>query len=308
MTVQFGSTVAPAAPAAAVPPAAQPATVAAPAAVVQSPVAVAVPVQAPVVAQPVAGPVAPVAPSAAAPGASPFMTGAEAQAAIAQEAKRAEEQGDRAFRFFLPAGGGSIITFLTGFIDAATGKLDMPTAYEHNLEINKKWYNYYICTQSIEHECAACETESRPYLAHYAVVIDHSKFTDGKGVVRQNELRLLCAKNKSRAQLEQIATQYGGLALRTFNVTRGTDKDAAIGNNFMYLATVESMEELKQGLLVDSTPEHVEKVLNFSPIEKMVPYKTCAELRALGIGPAQPATGQAPVGTPGPSGTLESQL
>jgi len=201
--------------------------------------------------------------------------GSEAKKALAQEEAKAEEKKKGTFyRFYLPAGKESQVTFLDGNLDE-DGMLDIPMFYEHNLFQNGNWRNWYVCTADKE-PCPICEGGDNPYLAGAMTVIDHSEY-ESKGKTYKNQVRLFIAKRNTIRQLQKIATKRGGLAGCTFDVARVGDKAPAVGDMYEFVE--------KSPILAIKKKFKVEGPINYAEV---LHYRTADELRELGLGLGKP--------------------
>ncbi len=200
--------------------------------------------------------------------------GKAAQAALKQEEAKADAmKKDGPRRFYIPKGKEGVgITFLDGNLDA-DGVLDVPMLYEHNLNINNSWLNWFPCTAN-EEPCPICEQGDKPSLVAAFSVIDHSEWEDKKGVAHKDEVRLLIAKRGTLKVLQKLAKTRGGLAGPTWQVSRTeNDKSPSVGDifEFMEKKPVAALLKLYKGAAL----------INY---EKAFGYKTAQELRDLGFG------------------------
>lgn len=210
--------------------------------------------------------------------------GADAVAAMEQEAQKeaARKVGTSYFRFFLEPGTTRQITFLDGDL-TSEGILDVPYWYEHNTKLNGKWFNYFVCLQD-EEPCPICE--SGTYYASYVAgmtVLDHTPYTDKKGVVHEVSRKLFVAKRETIARLQLIAVKRGGLTGCTFDVTRTNDKAAAVGDMFDFT------EKHDLNAIADAVGELATPVDYEEYLETI--YKSAADLRKLGFGSSKPPIG-----------------
>lgn len=157
--------------------------------------------------------------------------GADAKQTIASAEEKAKLRGiQRANRFWVKEGNTAVLTFLDGELDS-DGVLFLPVYYEHNVQLNGKWGNFYACTQDNE-PCPICEGGASAALVGLVTVIDHSEYTDKQGVVHKDQVRLFAAKRETMKQLQMMATKRGGLRGCSFDVARTGDKSASVGNVF----------------------------------------------------------------------------
>ncbi len=194
------------------------------------------------------------------------------------------------WRFWMPADSERSITFLDGEIDA-DGMIECPMFYEHNIPLNGERANF-VCTAEEEGYCVICDSGkegSKNALVGMLTVCDHSQHTIKKGQnagkIIQNTRKLYVAKRETIKQLSKIAVKRGGLTGCTFDVTRGNDRTAAVGNQFDFVSKM-TLDEIvaKYGI-----PEP-EKFLP-AKLEDEITYRTNAELLELGVGKAPTGPG-----------------
>lgn len=196
--------------------------------------------------------------------------------AIAEQKK--DEQG-KLRRFWVPVDGESTITFLDGNLDAE-GMLDNPIFYEHQVNMNGSWKNWFLCTQD-EEPCPVCEGGSDPYLAGVFTVIDHNEYKASNGKVYKDQKRLFVAKRGTLKVLQKLAAKRDGLAGCTFTVSRSNDKSAGVGDLFDF----EQKRTPKQ--LLDTYGAEACTPANY---EEEFKYRTAKELRAIGFGTMVPGS------------------
>jgi hypothetical protein len=187
------------------------------------------------------------------------------------------------------------ITFVDGDL-SSQGYLIPPRWYEHNLFLNGSWQNYFVCPEKTnpgEEKCPICESGDRPSLMSGFTIIDHRTFKSEKtGKEYKDTRKILIAKSPTFEMLNKIAMKRGGLAGATFEVTRVSSKDAAVGSMFDFKEKRDKAELQKLYVreYVDPKTNAKTTVSNFVPVdfEQEIVYKTGNELRALGLG--KPAT------------------
>lgn len=209
--------------------------------------------------------------------------GAEAVKAtekLKQAAVAKAEQMLAPFRFWTPIGATSHITFLDGSL-GADGKLIQTNYWEHNLQLNGRYNNYFSCTQDVE-PCPICEGGSVPSLMFCFTVIDHTPYTIKKGpnsgkTIRDTRKLFIC-KSGTLELLENIAKKRGGLTGCRFEVTRIGDKSAAVGSHFDF------EEKLPLAEVKHATGEQV-KPYAYGDV---LVFKSANDLRAEGFGILKP--------------------
>lgn len=209
--------------------------------------------------------------------------GAQAKATMEQEDKRREQAMKGGVqRFWLPQDKPNSITFLDG--NLVDGMLDIPFLYEHQINMNGSWRNWFICTQDSE-PCPICEGDNKPYYAGFLTVIDHSEYKTKDGLTHKDTVKLFVAKRDTIKQLQLMATKRGGLRGCTFDVLRTGDKSPSVGSTFDFTEKLTD-QQLKAKFKV-SDPMDYNKLFT----EAYMPAK---ELRKLGFGSmAGPVGGEA---------------
>lgn len=237
-----------------------------------------------------------------------LKTGAESTK-LAQQAKlealQKKESYNKLFRFSLPEGGEAPITFIDGDL-SDNGILEPPRYYEHRIFLSGSWNNYFVCPVKTNPDagdfCPLCDSKDKSYLASLFTIIDHRQRVSQKGTAYSNTKNLFVAKEKTFGLLYKIAQKRGGLACATFDVTRSTDKDMGVGNQFDFVHK-RPLEELKKLYVFERTdPKTNEKhvVSNFVPADysQEIIYRTGEELCKLGLGkPKTMVTVSSPAGS-----------
>ena len=222
-----------------------------------------------------AAPPATVAGAVKAGGLSFLKKGKAAQEQMAKEDHKQEMNSKgKVSRYWLKDGTDGQVTFLDGGI--TDGVLDIPFFYEHNINMNGKWGNFFICTQD-EEPCPVCEGGATPSYVGVLTVIDHSEYTSKKdGKVYKDQRRMFVAKRETIKILQKIAVKRGGLRGCKFDVSRTGDKSASVGNVFDF-----TDKTGEAGLLSTFKLEAV--ALNYEEILANL-YMPAKELRKLGFG------------------------
>lgn len=226
-------------------------------------------------------------PAAKTGGLSFIKRGKQAQETFAKEEHKAEMNSkNNVFRFWVPKDKEASLTFLDG--DLVDGVLDIPFFYEHNINMNGKWGNFFICTQD-EEPCPVCEGGNQPAYVGVLTVIDHSEYVSKKdGQVHKDNIKLFVAKRETIKMLQKLAVKRGGLRGCRFDVSRTGDKSSSVGNVFDF--TEKHTEEALKKMYGDkSNPINYEEMLAGL-------YLPAKELRKLGFGAAGgPIGGEAPM-------------
>jgi len=220
--------------------------------------------------------------------------GTEGQA-LTQEAEtaaavRKAAASNRIYRFWMPDGSETKITFLDGVL-SESGLLDVPRYWEHNLQLDGSWKNWFPCTKD-EEPCPLCDIK-QPALVYAFTVIDHTKWAEKKDTskVHQHERKLYICKSDTFKRLSKIAAKRGGLTGCTFDVSRIGDRAENVGNDFDFTEEL-SFKKLakKYGMEKKGKTENNKVVLPYD-YDEVIKYHTAAELREMGLGSG------APVGT-----------
>jgi hypothetical protein len=159
--------------------------------------------------------------------------GTAATAAIVKEEKRVEQKMNQLYGFWMKPNSDTSITFVDGNLDGEV--LDIPFIYQHHLNMNGKWGNFFICTQEVE-PCPICEGGNTPSFVGVLTIIDHTEFQSKRdGLMKKDQIRLFYAKRDTIKQLQKLAAKRGGLAGCTFEVSRTGDKSPSTGNQFDFV-------------------------------------------------------------------------
>lgn len=200
---------------------------------------------------------------------------ARKEASVVDAQRKARDEENRFFRFFVKRGTERQITFLDGALDE-DGELMLTTYYEHNLYMNGNWRNFYVCTGNEKEPCPICEEGKLPAMVAPFTIIDHTEYTDKKGVTHKDQVMLLLAKRGTQKLLEYQAAKRGGLAGVTFDVARiDEDQSAAVGTSFDYVEKNDVAAVMKK---------YKAEVIKY---EDAINYKTPDELRKMGFGKTQ---------------------
>ncbi len=146
------------------------------------------------------------------------------------------------WRFWLKPGEEATITFVDGDL-SPEGFLLPPRFYEHNLYLNGKHNNMFVCPEKTSPEsgekCPICEDpQERPSLVALFTVIDHRVFLSKENKQITNRPKLFVAKTQTVEMLNKLAAKLGGLSGQTFDVSRSTsEKSPSVGDLFMQVAS-----------------------------------------------------------------------
>lgn len=230
------------------------------------------------------------------------------------EAETRKEQNAKTFRFFLKEGESAKITMVDGDLNAE-GFLIPARWYEHNLFLNGKYGNIFVCPAKTMPElgglCCICDSGDRPTLQAGFTIIDHRTFSSADGKKTYKDTRkFLPAPPRVFEILNKIALTVGGLAGVTFDVSRTNEKAPRVGDVWVPLGKT-GLTELQSKYIEEVTdPKTNTKTQKsyFFPLdyEKELIFKTNDELLMLGLGPVKPGitTGMSsPAGSMAQSGS-----
>lgn len=204
--------------------------------------------------------------------------------------KRRSERG-RMFRFFLKNKEECRITFIDGDL-GPEGFLVPPRYYEHNLFMNGRYNNFFVCPEktnpNTEDPCPICAGGDWPSLVALFTIIDHRSFKTKDNVLVPYSTKLFVAKSGTFELLNKLAGKKGGLAGASFDVSRiGDDKVPAVGNMFDFVEK-KTPQEL-QGVYTRQMKDEkgVLKLVDiFKPAEyeKEINYISSKKLLEMGFG------------------------
>ena len=225
-------------------------------------------------------------------GISWMKTGAES-AKMAQQAEveqqQQQDQKGKLWRFYLKDKEEARITFIDGEV-SHDGHLIPPRYYEHSLELNGKWGNFFVCPEKTMpeagHKCPICASGNKPSLVALFTIIDHREVKTKKGAIIKDQKRLLVAKSVTMEMLTKIAVKRGGLAGCTFDVSRMGENSAAVGSMFDFVEK-NPLELLQNTFKVEIEENGQKKMVTiFTPAdyEQEISFKTPEELLSLGLG------------------------
>lgn len=203
--------------------------------------------------------------------------GKAAQEAMAQADKEAEVRAKQrgARRFWVPNDGESVITFLDGDLNE-DGLLVPVTYWEHRLNLNGSWRNYFPCTGG-QDPCPLCEQDSPKSLVSLFTVLDHTRWKDRTGKTHSNERKLFVAKRDTIKRLQKMATKRGGLTGWRVSIGRVGERAPEVGTDFDFIEH-QDLDELAVELKL--------KPADIQPFnyDEVIPYYTADELRDMGFG------------------------
>ncbi len=213
--------------------------------------------------------------------------GKEAKEIFEKEELRKElASKGKVFRFFLKEGAEGNITFLDGNVN--DGMLDATFYYEHHVQLNGKWGNFFVCTKETE-PCPICNSGLYPTYVALLSVIDHTTYK-GKEKDYVDTVKLFVAKQDTFKLLQKMAIKRGGLRGCKFEATRIGEKAPNVGGAFEFIEKLTEQElaqykPLKQGDQDRSKPIDYAAMLEAD-------YQPASALRKLGFD-----AGGAPIGS-----------
>lgn len=136
-------------------------------------------------------------------------------------------------RFWMKNGTDREITFIDGAsIDFNGQKIPTPIQYqEYNLNMNGHWRNWFTRPTDDSQDFLK-EMGHRASKVAALTVIDHSEWTDRKGVVHKDEVTLYVLKRSSTVwkQIERFYQTHGSLEGQKFRISRMGDKSPGAGS------------------------------------------------------------------------------
>ena len=222
-------------------------------------------------------------------------SGSSAHAEMAKYEKEvaiSQEQNKKMWRFWVPEGEEARITFVDGNI-SADGNIDFFMFYEHNLMLNGKWGNTFVCTKDIE-PCPICAAGDKPSFVGVFTVIDHREFKAKDGKIYKDSPRLFVAKKDTIKMLQNLGVKRGGLAGCTFDVVRTGEKSASVGSMFDFQEK-NKLEDLQAKYQRKNADGKMETFFVPADYYKECQYRTAAELKE--AIPSLTTGGSAPVGS-----------
>lgn len=228
-----------------------------------------------------------------------LKTGAAAAAMYEKqeaETKARQESSKQTWRFFLNQGEEGRITFIDGNL-GEDGLLMAPTFREHNMKINGRWGNHFVCPKEQEGECPICEMTFYdqkaqkeknywPSLVSALTIIDHRKTPSKKDPEKfyQNQRRLFVFGQEVYKILHAMAIKRGGLAGLTVDVVR-PDKPNSLrtGSSFDFVEK-NPIAKLRSQFTIKGEDGKLRTYFVPAKYEEEFPYRSVKELKALGFG------------------------
>lgn len=161
-------------------------------------------------------------------------------------------------RFWMPAEKSAKITFIDS---------EPFCIWEVNMNLNGSWRNWFTSLKSMGQECPLEEAGFRPYYAGFLTVIDHSVWTDSKGVEHKDNVKLYAAKVSTMKKLKRQIEKNGPLGGCQFDVYRSDKKSASVGDEFDFIGKIDVSSQFPEAKAFD--------------YQNQLAPKSIAELRAI---------------------------
>ena len=135
-------------------------------------------------------------------------------------------------RFWMPNDSDRLMTFIdTPIVDLNGVQIQTPFKYnEYQLQLNGHWRNWFTQPFNLEDDVLKDMGYKASKVAALTVV-DHSEWTDKKGILHKDEVVLYVVKRSSSiwTQMTKILNREGSLAGKTYRVHRMGDKSPGAG-------------------------------------------------------------------------------
>lgn len=170
-------------------------------------------------------------------------------------------------RFWMPKDSEKTITFVddTTVLCGETTITSPLFIEEYQINLNGHWRNWFTRPFKPEDDLLK-EMGYRASRVAIFTIIDHSEWTDKKGTLHKDELKLFVVKRSAPIykQIEKLMGRHGSLRGRQFNVSRMGDKSPAVGSMLEYLDHKEPQEIPFNYLevLKPKTREEIEAIFN----------------------------------------------
>lgn len=135
-------------------------------------------------------------------------------------------------RFWMPNDSDRLITFIdTPVIDLNGIQIQTPFKYnEYQLNLNGHWRNWFTQPFNSEEDVLA-EMGYRASKVAALTVVDHSEWTDKKGITHKDEVVLYVVKRSAAIwkQITKIMAREGSMSGKTYRIHRMGDKSPGAG-------------------------------------------------------------------------------
>lgn len=200
---------------------------------------------------------------------------------VREEQKRRQDvnskKGRLPFRFWVPVGETREIIIVDERPDFF--------AYEHNIKLNGKWGNTFLCIDEWD-SCPICSEVGPSYYGMFLTIIDLTPFKDRNGVEHEFSRKLMVVKPSQHKKFLRDAERRGSLRGAIYECSRDGPKDPAVGNDIQFLEDIPE-EELLENYISEWTDKegkvHTENIgeapINYEEMFGEPP--TNEELRAI---------------------------
>jgi hypothetical protein len=208
------------------------------------------------------------------------------------ESKAKSMQNKSMWRFRLNDGEEARVTFVDGEL-TKNGNIDWLTYREHQVFMNGKWNNHFVCTEPAE-KCPICESGDSPSWVAVLTVIDHREYKSKKdpGKSYKNQPRLFVMKQQTAKLLQNLGEKRKGLAGCTFDILRAGDKSPAVGSSFDFIEK-NSVKDLQAQFMEKDEHGKMKTVFVPADYEKEIVYRSAKELMQFGFASSGTSIGQA---------------
>jgi len=187
-----------------------------------------------------------------------FTTGYEGLDTI-----QASDKSAASPRFWLPRGAEKKVTFVDS---------EPFCFWEVNLNLNGSWRNWFTSLKSLNQECPLEKAGFKPYYVGMFTIIEHTPWTDSKGVEHKDNVKLFPAKTSTLKRLRRQVDKNGDLKGCTYTIFRtDEDKSPAVGDEYTFIESIEVATlypEAKvfeyEDLFSPSTKEELAKIVGVS--------------------------------------------
>lgn len=194
-----------------------------------------------------------------------LKTGNDAKKALLQEQEKVDADAElrtEARTFWLRPESQEVITFLDGNLDA-DGMLDVPLVYNHNVynaNMGVKGERIDVTCVQDQEPCPLCDHD-KAALVGLLTIVQHTEFQGKDGETISNPQRLFMCKRGTLRELQEAATELGGLRGAQFRVRRTGKRKATVGDEFEYLGTL--TDDQMEDNFPEPQPLDYEKALVF---------------------------------------------
>ena len=117
---------------------------------------------------------------------------------------------------------------------------------EHQMKLNGRWTNWFTCRRVLGEPCIICdELKDTPSTVGFYTILDLTKYTNKKGEVIQNTVKLFTPKFKALQLIKRQSQKRGGLELCVYDVFRSSADAFNVGDSFEF-ETKTTWEDIKK--------------------------------------------------------------